>query len=132
MDKKYHTLSQVCKITGVSRRAIQGYENAGLVSACGKQQNGYLLYDQSAISRIALVKLMQELKFSLLQIARLMSCSRRQLEQEIHTRIALLRQQEGAYLQFLEKADQCTRLLCDGQNSDMVIRMITQLKNSKI
>ena len=30
------TLSEVCSVLEVSRRAVQGYENAGLVSATGK------------------------------------------------------------------------------------------------
>lgn len=34
MEEK--TLHEVCEIYGVSRRAIQGYEKAGLVSASGR------------------------------------------------------------------------------------------------
>ena len=37
------TLHEVCEAFGVSRRAIQGYEKAGLVSASGKNERGYLL-----------------------------------------------------------------------------------------
>ena len=38
------TLQEVCKFTGVSRRAIQGYEKAGLVSATERNERGHLLY----------------------------------------------------------------------------------------
>lgn len=42
------TLKEVCLLAKVSRRAIQGYEKAGLVSATGKNKRGYLLYDENA------------------------------------------------------------------------------------
>ena len=38
------TLRELCDSLGVSRRAVQGYEKAGLVSPEGKNERGYLLY----------------------------------------------------------------------------------------
>ena len=46
--KETKTLSEVCSVLEVSRRAVQGYENAGLVSATGKNKYGHLLYDEEA------------------------------------------------------------------------------------
>lgn len=40
------TLRQVCSVVNVSRRAVQGYEKMGLVSATNKNERGYLLYDK--------------------------------------------------------------------------------------
>ena len=37
------TLREVCDSYGVSRRAVQGYEKAGLISASQKNERGYLL-----------------------------------------------------------------------------------------
>ena len=39
-------LNEVCRDTGVSRRAVQGYENAGLVRATAKNKYGHLLYGE--------------------------------------------------------------------------------------
>lgn len=41
------TLREVCDTYGVSRRAVQGYEKAGLISASQKNERGYLLYDMT-------------------------------------------------------------------------------------
>lgn len=62
------TLREVCNTIGVSRRAIQGYEKESLVSATGKNNHGYLLYDTAAQERIKKIKLYQDMGFSLKQI----------------------------------------------------------------
>lgn len=46
------TLREVCEMYRVTRRAIQGYEKAGLVLPSGKNKYGYLLYDEEAQRRI--------------------------------------------------------------------------------
>ena len=62
------TLREVCKMTGVSRRAIQGYERAGLVLPTGKNERGYLLYDEDAMERIRQIKFFQDMGFSIREI----------------------------------------------------------------
>lgn len=43
------TLRELCDSLGVSRRAVQGYEKAGLVSPEGKNERGYLLYSEEKL-----------------------------------------------------------------------------------
>ena len=62
------TLRETCKILGISRRALQGYEQAKLVSSSSKTQSGYLLYDDSARNRIKMIKCYQDMGFSLQEI----------------------------------------------------------------
>ena len=62
------TLREVCTALGVSRRAVQGYENESLVTATGKNNRGYLLYNSEAQERIKKIKLYQDMGFSLKQI----------------------------------------------------------------
>ena len=62
------TLREVCLALGVTRRAIQGYENANLVSATNKTESGYLLYDDSARERIKQIKLYQNMGFTIKEI----------------------------------------------------------------
>ena len=66
------TLREVCNRIGVSRRAVQGYETAGLVNATHKNERGYLLYDEKAQSRIRKIKLFQNMGFSIKEIKSLM------------------------------------------------------------
>ena len=55
------TLREVCTALGVSRRAVQGYENESLVTATGKNNRGYLLYNSEAQERIKKIKLYQDI-----------------------------------------------------------------------
>lgn len=65
---KDKTLNEVCETFGVSRRAVQGYESIGLVSASGKNERGYLLYDKACQERIRQIKLYQQFGFKLKEI----------------------------------------------------------------
>lgn len=62
------TLREICDTFGVSRRAVQGYEKAGLVSMSGKNERGYLLYDENSQGRISRIKLFQQMGFTLKEI----------------------------------------------------------------
>lgn len=62
------TLHEVCDAVGVTRRAVQGYEKAGLVYATGKNKYGHLLYDEKSQKRIAQIKLYQQLGFTVREI----------------------------------------------------------------
>ncbi len=69
------TLKEVCKTLEVTRRAIQGYEKAGLVSSAGKNKYGYLLYDEVAIEKIRSIKMYQDFGFTIKEIKELLTVS---------------------------------------------------------
>ncbi len=62
------TLRELCEMYDVSRRAVQGYEKHGLVSATGRTNKGYLLYDESAQQTVARIKRYQDYGFSVKEI----------------------------------------------------------------
>ena len=65
------TLRQLCAELKVSRRAVQGYEKAGLVAPAGKNKYGHLLYGEPERERIRLIHFYQELGFHLSEIREL-------------------------------------------------------------
>lgn len=69
------TLKEVCKNLGVTRRAVQGYEKAGLVSSVGKNKYGYLLYDEAAFEKIRSIKMYQDFGFTIKEIKMLLTAS---------------------------------------------------------
>lgn len=96
------TLREVCSNIGVSRRAIQGYEKEKLVSATGKNNRGYLLYDTVAQNRIKKIKLYQDMGFSLKQIKEIIDDSgsalknaliqqEEELRKEVHQKTEMIR-----------------------------------------
>lgn len=66
------TLRQLHDSLGVTRRAMQGYEQEGLVAPTGRNKYGHLLYDEAAQERIARIRLYQQLGFRRKEIAELL------------------------------------------------------------
>lgn len=67
------TLREVCNMVGVSRRAVQGYEEAGLVVSSGKNKYGYLLYNTEMVEKIRCIKQYQDFGFKVKEIKVLMT-----------------------------------------------------------
>lgn len=87
----YKTLREVNELTGVSRRAIQGYEKIGLVSAVDKNSRGYLLYDEKTIERIELIKLFQQMGFSIKEIKGFIDGPKTVVKEKLEERILELK-----------------------------------------
>lgn len=84
------TLREICEHTGVSRRAIQGYEKAELVSAKGKNDRGYLMYGNKEEERIRLIKLLQQLGLSLSEIKQIIDQPKHILKEALEKRVEVL------------------------------------------
>ena len=85
------TLSEVCSVLEVSRRAVQGYENAGLVSATGKNKYGHLLYDEEAQRRIKQIRLLQQLGFKVKEIKEIIDAPDEVLRKAVERQIESLK-----------------------------------------
>lgn len=105
------TLNELHMELGVTRRAIQGYEKAGLVSASGKNKYGHLLYDKTAQERIARIKLYQQLGFKLKEIVTLMDAPGEMVKASLETRIRCLREQKTDIDALIEKAYELMKVL---------------------
>lgn len=100
------TLREVCILTGVSRRAIQGYEKAGLVHSKERNERGHLLYDNEAKEKIELIKLFQQLGFSIKEIQLLIESPKHDLKSMIENRIMKLNERKAEIDRLIEKAYQ--------------------------
>lgn len=88
------TLREICNKLGVSRRAVQGYEQAGLVSASGKNKYGHLLYDPKAQKRIELIRLYQQLGFTIREIKELIDAPEATVRKALEGQIILLKEEQ--------------------------------------
>ena len=81
------TVNDVSKMTGVSIRTLQYYDNIGLLKPSGRTDTGYRLYDDTALERLQQILLFRELEFSLKDISRIISADNfdrdKALEQQI-------------------------------------------------
>lgn len=105
------TLNQLHMELGVSRRAVQGYEKAGLVSASSRNKYGHLLYDEQAQERIARIKLYQQLGFTIKEIQTLMDAPGELVKTSLEMRIQSLKEQQTDIDTLIEKAYELMQLL---------------------
>lgn len=63
------TVHEVSEMTGVSIRALQHYDNIGLLHPARRTKAGYRLYDEATLERLQQILLFRELEFSLKEIA---------------------------------------------------------------
>lgn len=98
------TLREICVAAGVTRRAVQGYEKAGLVAPTGKTPRGYLLYDLSSQERIKLIRLYQQLGFSIKEIKEIIDAPSEMKKEAIEDRIEKLREEGKNIESLIEKA----------------------------
>ena len=94
------TLREICMKTGVGRRAIQGYEKAGLVRPSGKNKYGYLLYDEKAEERIEEIFFLQQIGFPVKEIALIIDSSDKIKRAALERQLEVLRRnsEKLAYL----------------------------------
>lgn len=88
-------LREICELTGVTRRAVQGYEKEGLVKPSSKNKQGYLLYDQEAVVRIKEIKLFQERGFTLKEIKSFETLSREDYKFKLTQKVSELEKRQS-------------------------------------
>jgi DNA-binding transcriptional MerR regulator len=101
---KEKTLKEVCKETGVSRRAVQGYERAELVRPSAKNSRGYLLYDASAQKRIREIKTFQDLGYSIKEIKEIIDSPSGVLKASLQEQIQILEKRQEQIGELIELA----------------------------
>lgn len=100
------TLREICKALGVSRRAVQGYEKAGLVSATNRNKYGHLLYDEDAMLRIAQIKFYQQLGFSIKEIVNIIDAPDILVKEALEQQVRKLKKKKTEINELIEKANQ--------------------------
>ena len=98
------TLHELCDALGVTRRAVQGYEKAGLVSASGRNKYGHLLYDEVSQKRIAQIRLYQQFGFKVKEIKYLLEASDQEVQKAIKRQVSHLKAERARIDALIEKA----------------------------
>ena len=113
------TLREICETLGVSRRALQGYEKAGLVTASGRNKYGHLLYDKDAEMRIAQIKFYQQLGFSIKEITMIIDAPDTEIKKALEYRVQKLKDEKTEMDELIERANQMiARLSKEAMNKD--------------
>ena len=105
------TLREICAAANVSRRAVQGYEKAGLVKPSGKTKRGYLIYDEKTQERIRKIKLYQELGFKRKEIKEIIDAPKEIVKEALEVQVKKLKEREKHIEVLIEKAYEMIELL---------------------
>ncbi len=98
------TLRELCSALAVSRRVIQGYEKAGLVSPTDKNKYGYLLYDEETQKKIAQIRLYQQFGFKVKEIRELMDAPTDVIKEALERQISRLKEERKFLDELIKKA----------------------------
>lgn len=104
-------MREVCAALSISRRTIQGYEKAGLVSPTGKNKYGYLLYDQKVQERIQTLRFYQQLGFSIWEIQTIADAPHAIRRAALVERVAALETEQAALHHLIQQAKQHIAIL---------------------
>lgn len=95
------SISQVARLTGVSIRTLQYYDEIGLLKPSGLTSAGYRMYDDNSLQTLQQILFFKELGFSLKEIKQI-------LEKPDFDRIAAFKRQKEL---FLLKRNRLNRLI---------------------
>ena len=99
------TLKEVCDQVRVTRRAVQGYEKAGLVKAIERNKYGHLLYDEIAIEKIQEIKQYQDFGFSIKEIQELQDLQKEKYMEMLEKRLSLMQLEMQRMQENIEKIE---------------------------
>ena len=94
-----YKLSEVCRLVGVTRRALQGYDEIGLLKHTDETPAGYWLYDDQALNKLVLIQIFVEIGYSRSHIKEILNKSDLDLDKEYTVAIESLQRKK-------EKIDQ--------------------------
>ncbi len=121
---KFKTLSEIHKKLGISRKAIQGYEKHGLVSPCGKDKYGHLIYDEKTVEKIVKIRFYQKLGFSVHEVKELFYQDENQLKTVLNSK----KEETGEMILLLQRRCHLLEcLICDDGKPDIEF-MIEEIK----
>ena len=79
----------MCELLNISRRSIQCYEKAGLMTPTTKNKYGHLLYDESAFHRAEMIRFLQQLGFKLREVKEIIDALEKRVDELEHEKVKM-------------------------------------------
>lgn len=117
MGNNLKTIRQVCEITGTTRRALQHYDEIGLLSCPQKGSEGKWLYDAVSIDRLREILILKECELSLKEIRRITNLPENAKREVFKEKLVVLRKkralldQKIAFLEAIVDNNTCSNYL---------------------
>lgn len=103
------TLREICERTGASRRAVQGYEKAGLVKPIGRNKYGHLLYGDEEEEKVKSIRFFQKIGFPIREIESLLYCDDEEKIRRLREKISAMEEDIEEKRMLIEKTKELIR-----------------------
>ena len=90
----------MCELLNISRRSIQCYEKAGLMTPTTKNKYGHLLYDESA----EMIRFLQQLGFKLREVKEIIDAPDDVIKEALEKRVDELEHEKVKMDQIMQEA----------------------------
>ena len=94
----------MCELLNISRRSIQCYEKAGLMTPTTKNKYGHLLYDESAFHRAEMIRFLQQLRFKLREVKEIIDAPDDVIKEALEKRVDELEHEKVKMDQIMQEA----------------------------
>lgn len=98
------SLRAMCELLNISRRSIQCYEKAGLMTPTTKNKYGHLLYDESAFHRAEMIRFLQQLGFKLREVKEIIDAPDDVIKEALEKRVDELEHEKVKMDQIMQEA----------------------------
>ena len=103
------TISEVCRLVGVTRKTLRGYDEIGLLHPTDRSENGYWLYDDDAIRTLNGIQALVEIGYTRREIKELFEKPNVDLNQEYDRAIHILEEKKARIDGMIELAQSMKR-----------------------
>jgi len=112
------TVNEVSKISGVSIRALQYYDEIGLLKPSKRTESGYRIYEEKDLVKLREILLFKELEFPLNEIEKIISSPGYDRKKALSQQIEMLKLRKEQLDRLIDLASQLNDSTKGGSNMD--------------
>jgi len=100
-----YTVSQLARLSGVSRRTLRYYDQEGLLPPAGVTEAGYRIYGAEQVERLQQILFYRELGLALKDIRRIMDAPRFDAREALESHLAALKERKAQIERLIETVE---------------------------
>ena len=108
---RLHTVGEVAALAGVTVRTLHHYHRIGLLVPSGRSESGYRLYAYGDLERLRQIRLLRELRLSLVAIGRMLDAPTHGRRSALEAQRDLLRERQERTERIIRGVDRALRAM---------------------
>lgn len=126
-------IEEVSKLSGISKRALQYYDDEGLLRAKRSKEN-YRLYDENDMKKLWEILWYKEMGFQLREIKEIFAVPKKEINRYLEQRMKVIEGEiqnlevQRKWVQYIEDCGMIEALPCDKKNQQNYLEQIKRIK----